>query len=123
MSKFTNKDIAEVLGVLRTGIRNGTTIYDGKLRDAVKKAFGGGEFLDIFTAENFNPQTLKRFEILFNVPREPQTGISQIKAWRYPSQDDYAWALQNFINRRANPWAHVEAKNTTIEPSTIPAGI
>lgn len=130
MAKYTNKDIAAVLGKLRSDIRNGATIYDGRLKETVYSAFinAPGEVMsgDFFSPDNFNPQTLKRFEKLFEVPREPRSnetrtgggGLSQIKAWRYPTQDDYAWALQNFINRRANPWAHVvltEKKSTELE--------
>lgn len=107
MSNYTNNDIKLTLGQLSSDLRNGRiTITGGGLRSAVASFFGIDK--DAFNTENFNPQTLKRFATLFDVPKyvaSPEG--SKIVQWKYPTQDDYAWALRNFINRRAVPWAHV----------------
>lgn len=107
MSNYTNNDIKLTLGQLSSDIRNGRVIVSGgALRPAVAAAFGIDK--DAFNTENFNPQTLKRFATLFDVPKyvaSPEG--SKIVQWKYPNQDDYAWALRNFINRRAVPWSHV----------------
>lgn len=105
MAQYTNKDIKLILSTLRSKIRNGqVTLYfrsdKTALRKAVASAFGFDA--DAFNTENFNPQTLKRFATLFDIPVEISSGLP-----RYPSNDDAAWALQNFINRRADPWSHV----------------
>lgn len=104
MARFTNKTINEALTDLRKGLRTGTVkVTQGDLRSLVAIDLGIGK--DDFNTENFNPQTLKRLAHLFeNVPMKPRTGTTQIVAMGYPSQDDYAWALQNFMNRRADPW-------------------
>lgn len=109
-SRFNNNDLFIALSDLRSAIRNGTvTLYFRTDPDALRKAVAATLSLqdaDAFNTENFNPQTLKRFATLFAVPRRSETSTSKIAAWRYPSQDDAAKALQNFINRRANPWSH-----------------
>jgi hypothetical protein len=102
MARYTNADIKEKLGDLRSKIRDGkVTLYFRTDKDALRKAVAFAFDLqdpDAFNTENFNSQTLVRFAKLFDIPKVE---------FRYPSQDDAAWALQNFINRRANPWAHV----------------
>lgn len=116
--RYTNADSKITLGNLRTAIRNGTVnIGGGLLRDAVASAFGIDK--DAFNTENFAAPTLKRFAALFDVPKTPKDTTSLIKAWNYPSQDDYATALQNFINRRNRPWAHVTGQ--TAAPESLEA--
>lgn len=105
MSNYTNNDIKLTLGQLSSDLRNGVvTITGGLLRNAIAQRFGISP--DAFNTENFNPQTLKRFATLFDVPKTPLL-TEKITGWKYPTQDQYAWALRNFINRRANPWSHV----------------
>lgn len=126
MARFTNKSINEALLGLRNDIRNGhITLAFRTDSQALRKAVAatlGIDGPDAFNTENFNKQTLQRFATFFAVPRQPVTSTSQIAAWRYPSTDEVAWAMQNFMNRRANPWSHVanrmeqEASRTT-EPT------
>lgn len=102
MARYKTQDIKLILSDLRSKVRNGviTISYnrDGvnALRNAVASAFDNREF----SSEHFNPQTLLRFDQLFDVPNP----IYDIK---WPTADETAWALQNFINRRAEPWSHV----------------
>ncbi len=120
MAQYINADIKLTLSDLRSKIRNGQiTLYfrsePQALRKAVAFAFGLQD-ADSFNTENFNPQTLKRFAKLFDVPQF----INEELATRYPSNDDAAWALQNFINRRADPWSHVRPDNTVTATSADP---
>lgn len=122
MSNYTNNDIKLTLGQLSSDIRNGRTrIVLGNFRTIVATAFGIDK--DAFNTENFNPQTLKRFATLFAEPKTPKDTTSAIASYNYPTQDQYAWALRNFINRRAEPWAHVTGKTEKGETATILAGL
>lgn len=116
--RYTNNDIKLTLSDLRSKIRNGqVTLHfrpipgkpntggGSQLRNVVANAFGIDA--DAFNTDNFIPMTLKRFAKLFDVPSYPQTSVDAGSSFRYPSQDDAAWALQNFINRRADVWSHV----------------
>jgi len=117
MSRYTNEDIKLTLSALRSDVRNGRTIVaNGQLRNVVAQAFGFD--VDAFNTENFNPQTFRRFAKLFAIPQ----GVSQDSGTvRWPSQDEYAWALQNFINRRGNPWAHVTQPEVPAPSATATA--
>ena len=113
-SRYTNNDTRLLLGDLRSKIRNGiVTLYFRTDKDAMRKAVAAAFSLqdaDSFNTENFNPQTLLRFAKLFDVPMYSYTDKyypDGQKGMRYPSQDDAAAAIQNFINRRKDPWAHV----------------
>lgn len=114
MARYKTQDIKLILSDLRSKVRNGviTISYtrDGvnALRNAVISAFDNREF----SSEHFNPQTLLRFDQLFDVPNFPRTSVSQISATKWPTADETAWALQNFINRRAEPWSHVRIVQT-----------
>lgn len=110
MARFTNKTINAALSELRISIREGrTTVY---FRDKgvihLKRLVGAA--LDVpFSKEYFNPQTLRRFDKLFEtVPFAP-----------FPTQDDTATALQNFINRRSDPWAHVRPSTADLEAAAM----
>lgn len=122
--RYTNNDIKLTLGDLRSKIRNGQiTVFfrdngPTQLRVVVAAAFGIDK--DAFNSENFNPQTMKRFAKLFDVPRTPITATTSGAAWLYPSQDDVATALQNFLNRRADPWSHWVVENSVTATSADP---
>lgn len=105
MSRFTNDTINRKLSNLRQKLRDGTvTISGGRLKEAVEFELSNEGLIitlpsvGFFTAARFNPQTLRRFETLFAVP----------DYGHYPTQDEYAWALNNFQNRRSDPWKHVK---------------
>lgn len=106
MSRYTNNDIKLTLSDLRSKIRNGVVtvtynVYGAKaLRIRVEATFG----VKITSTADFNSQTLRRFEKLFDVPSE-LLDFGQTLKW--PTQDETATALQNFINRRSDPWSHV----------------
>lgn len=106
MSRFTNTNVKLTLSDLRSKIRNGVVIVSyssggiDALRSTVAVAFGIDK--DDFNTENFNPQTFRRFAKLFDVPMIK----GELDKIYYPTQDETATALQNFINRRADPWSH-----------------
>lgn len=103
-NRFTTNDIKLTLSELRSQVRNSNTVISVRvdkkyLRFAVASAFGIDA--DAFNVENFNPQTLLRFSHLFDVPSVDHGDHTHV-----PTQDEIATALQNFINRRKNVWAH-----------------
>ncbi|SRR6266403_5880827 len=123
-NRYSNKDINTALTELRNQLRDGrTTLYfrsEGSA--ALRKVIAGllGIDPDAFNSENFKPQTLKRWAALFDVPRFPVTGHWKLSTWRYPSQDDTAWAIQNFINRRAKPWEFLKPTSEQfVESNTV----
>lgn len=126
--RLNNEDIKVALTSLRDNLRQGkVTVYfratgPQALRNAVAH-FLGLQDADSFNTENFNPQTLKRWASLFDVPRWPQTAPTAGAAWVYPSQDDTATALQNFINRRARPWSHVEDITATAAETGVAVNV
>lgn len=107
-NEYNNKDIKLILSGMRSHLRNGNYVLRYKdagavvLRKAVASYFGIEA--DDFNTKNFNPQTLKRVAALFDVPSYGTTSTLLDYAIRWPSQDDTAKALQNFINRRSKPW-------------------
>lgn len=121
MSRYTNNDIKLTLSDLRSKIRNGVVVVGYKttalaLRQAVALAFKT-DAVTFNTDANFNPQTVRRFEKLFDVPvcdnlAEYKAGAASIV--HYPTQDETATALQNFLNRRADPWSHVRPSTETL---------
>lgn len=116
MPRMTNNDINTDLTYLRTSIRDGNTIVSYRedeqaLRNVVAATLGIDR--DAFNSENFKPQTLKRFASLFDVPKWPTTGTTPNTAWIFPTQDETAAAIQNFMNRRKNPWSHVGTVTAT----------
>lgn len=114
---LTNTQIKLTLSDLRSKIRNGVvtvsykTIGSSALKDIVASKFG---VLD-FNKHDFNPQTLRRFEVLFDVPKPPTLFGTLPDKMLWPTQDDTATALQNFINRRSDPWAHVKPAVVTVD--------
>ena len=103
MAKLTNKQINFELIFLRDEIRQGNIIvFNGDLRTLVGQVISADETPIEFTTENFNPQTLTRFDTLFAVPETA-------------TRDQVATAIQNFINRRKDPWAHMKAKPTPMQ--------
>lgn len=95
--RLSNDTINASLRDLRVQIREGKVnvqhAFPDNFQRVVLTALGAAD-----TPENFNPQTLRRLNVLFDVPPLDKG---------YPSQDQTAWAIQNFINRRSNPWSHV----------------
>lgn len=122
MARFSNYDIRLLLSDLRSKIRNGAvtvnykTIGGSALADTVASRFG----VLGFDKANFNPQTVKRFAMLFEVPHYDEGGVRH-----WPTQDDTATALQNFINRRSDPWAHVTVgvSDETDAPQFVDASV
>lgn len=107
-TRYTSKDLNKKLSLLRNDIRDGNVkIVMGGFKRIVMAVLGSPNVQ--LTAEFFNPSTIKRLEVLFDVPVEPSFGAIPTG---YPTQDNYAWALTNFINRRRDPWAFKRAKET-----------
>lgn len=114
-NRFNITDIKLTLSDLRAQVRSNSTVISVRtdkkyLRLAVASAFGIDP--DAFNTENFNPQTLRRFAHLFDVPF-----LDHGDHQHYPSQDDIATALQNFINRRKDVWAHFHLKGVKADLS------
>lgn len=108
MNRFTNTNVKLTLSDLRSKIRNGVVrvnYRENTLRNNVAIAFGIDA--DDFNTDNFNPQTYRRFGKLFAVPMRPTLFGTLPDEMLWPTQDETATALQNFINRRADPWSHV----------------
>lgn len=113
-NRFTNPEINTALRNLRVQIREGKVnvqhAFAGNFSRVVSAALGNAEF----NSENFNPQTVRRFTELFNVPQNGD---------KWPSQDQTAWALQNFINRRGSVWAHVLPKEAPLTSDDAQFGV
>lgn len=100
--RWTNDDINISLAQLRELIRVGAihVALNAKpgegynMRDVVAHALGIDP--DAFNTQNFKPKTLLRFAQLLGTEKLLN-----------PTQDQIAWALTNFINRRKDPWEHV----------------
>lgn len=100
---YNINDINVQLSYLREQLRTGKnrivfSVNKNALRLEVASLFGIGQ--DDFNTENFHRRTLRRFAKLFDVPITDAF-------YAYPTQDETAWALTNFINRRSDPWSHV----------------
>jgi hypothetical protein len=111
MSRFTNSQIKEALTELRIALREGKTRVDLKQANALQNVVGASlrgllredtVVLDasLFSRAYMNPQTAYRFKKFFD--EAPNASVNP---------DDTAWALQNFINRRADPWGFWYNKN------------
>lgn len=99
--RLSNESINSALRDLRVQIREGKVhvqhAFAGNFPRVVSGALGGVEY----NSDNFNPQTINRLTVLFNVPQNGD---------KWPTPDQTAWALQNFINRRSDPWAHITSR-------------
>lgn len=120
-NRFTNFDIKNTFTFLRAQFRSGATTVSVRtdkfaLRKAVAEAFGIQQ--DAFNTDNFNPQTFKRLAHLFDVPF-----LDHGDHQHYPSQDDIATALQNFINRRKDVWSHFHLKGVKADLSNEHAAV
>ena len=103
---MSNKVVNMKLMMLRVDLRNGKVrVMDGDLKSVVMERLG---------PVKLHPATEARFTKLFNVPWWTD---GQGKT-RHPSQDDYARAIQNFINRRFEPWAWF-ADTVTVDNSGV----
>lgn len=98
---WTNKRINEALTPLRDSYRAGTLeiTYEDTLEARVTGVLSG---------DTFNEQTQKRLNALFSVPSSIYTSVTPKAAIRWPTPTDTARALQNFMNRRLDPWAHTK---------------
>lgn len=105
-ARLNNEDIKFYLTNLRRELRSNNTWINFRnptdFRTVVAAALGI-EDKDSFNTQNFDPQVVRRFANLFDVPV-------------HPTQNEAATALQNFINRRANPWAHLSVSATEADP-------
>lgn len=106
LQKFTLREIAGNLTELRKNLRDGKARVNWAKKDGFRETIAAlfGLKPTDFSAHYFHRSTLERFAQLFAVPRGP--GLD----WRNPTPDEIAWALQNFINRRAKPWSFFEVK-------------
>lgn len=133
MTRFTNTTINAALGELRTSIREGkTTVYFrdqgvSHLKRLVLAALGlYATDEEGFSKENFNPQTVRRFEKLFDVPVYAEIDVyypDKMQGKRFPTQEETATAIQNFMNRRMDPWAHVRPSTEVLLAGAQVAGI
>lgn len=117
--RYTNEQINWNLTGLRNDLRDGNAKilgpeYVKTFRFAVARQMDPNviDLNSFFSDYRFNPQTVKRFEKLFEVPSR-NNALGETTG---PTQDDFAWAIQNFINRRAEPWAFLNPKPA--EPAT-----
>lgn len=124
--KYTNATLKVSLTAFRNQLRDGTVKvkYGVYGENAVKQALALCLAVTEFTPTSFNEQTLARFATLFEAPRTPQTGtLPSTVAWKYPTQDETASAVQNFINRRRDPWAHVRPASDFTSSAQVEASI
>ncbi len=99
---FTSAQVADHLFWMRDALREGHRVVSPtgpfkSLADLITFDFGFGrdEHKKLLCSSEgiVPPKIAERFGRLFAVPEGKVT------------QDDYAWAIQNFINRRKEPWA------------------
>jgi hypothetical protein len=112
MNKITGNTIKMALSDMRDDLRSGTVdVRYGKLEEIVSEYFvlpKGAPFDNTL----FKNSAVTRFRTLFAVPNLGDETVGDV----WPTAAEYARALQNFINRRKNPWAHVTGgAPTTLE--------
>jgi len=99
---FTSAQVSDHLYWMRDALRDGHRVVEKEglfksLADLITSDFGFGraEHKKLLCSSEgiVSPKIAERFGRLFAVPEGKV------------SQDDYAWAIQNFINRRKEPWA------------------
>lgn len=106
MATFTAIDVKNVLSTMRDDLREGRLnlplrFNKTALQEEVASRFGLKP-QDLTCDFAFSPKTLERFVILFQ-QQPPEV-----------TQDDVATALQNFINRRKEPWAFVTKRQASV---------
>jgi hypothetical protein len=98
--RLERKFIEEKLRNARDNIREGRdTVTASTFREAMKEWLGvPHEAFDTAVGRNtyFKQGIFSRIEKLLNVPSYP--GAAE------PTPDQFAWAIQNFLNRRSDPW-------------------
>lgn len=107
------RDVAATMSGFRNALRSGQVRitrlpgreFESVLRHEIAAQFGLKP--TDWNTENFRPATLKRFADFFAFPHhfDNETG-----SYHLPTQDEIAWAVQNFINRRKNPWNRFVAR-------------
>jgi hypothetical protein len=121
--RLNNTQIKQALTTIRTDLREGKVRVSHENRAETLKTVIGLELRSriadiaaihvtpqgVFDTQWMNPQTAKRFDAFFAAV--PTGGCL--------AQDDVAWALQNFINRRAEPWAFLARREETTDLSKI----
>jgi hypothetical protein len=104
MSRLTNSQIKSALTELRVALREGKQRVGMENSNALKTVVGaalrglypeGTVVLDadLFSRKSMHPTTASRFAAFFG-----EAPVDRV------APDDIAWALQNFMNRRADPW-------------------
>lgn len=106
-TRFNRADVAYAMGAFRKSLRLGMVRvsrlpgipFETALRREVAAQFGIKS--TDFNTDYFAPATLKRLADFFEFPHhfDKTTGT-----YETPTQDEIAWAVQNFINRRKQPW-------------------
>lgn len=119
--RFNRKDLQGTLTIFRNNLREGKVILNwnepNNLRINVASVFGIKP--QDFNAEYFDKRTIERFAALFAVPLGPNLD------WRHPTLDEVATAVQNFINRRQEPWVFFKIKmmvNAVFPEAYVPLG-
>lgn len=105
MARFNNRDIKARLSSLRSAIREGVVHLTFSKNPSVLWNVMYRTFDDKpWTVDNFNPQTLVRLNAFVDTMPVLNHGDHE----HFPTSDEVATAIQNFINRRANPWVNVK---------------
>ncbi len=111
---FNRNEIAIQMGKLRDAIRARTArvLWKHDARSLKRETLGrfGFKIENDDWKASFSAETIVRFEHLWSVP------VKKLD-WPFPTPDQTARAVQNFINRRKNVWKDYEAANTPKEPT------
>lgn len=119
---YNESYIAQNIRDLRDDIRDGSNkVTRDNFRQKVLGYLAIGQDALAF---NVKKRALPRFVKLFDIPVTYNAGDLANGAFVTPvkiTQDDYAWALQNFLNRRADPWAfkRTELEKTLDSPTAF----
>src|SRR6185369_6789091 len=107
------RDLKTHLTDFRNALRSGAVVVlSGNFHQAFEDFIGP-------TLE-LPPRSAERLNKLFDVPyTTTQIGSIVRKGW--PTPDNYAWAVQNFINRRSDPWAFKRSRKVELPPEQAAA--
>lgn len=102
---YRRNDVASVFTGLRNDLRQGNDTanradWSEVLADALNVDTA------MFNIKHFTPALVGRLHTLMRIPQEPA---------RDPTKDEFARALQNFINRRKDVWAFFADKGNAID--------
>lgn len=110
--RLNNETINKALRELRDQIREGKITVHHAFPDNFKRIVVAALGVEL-SSEFLNPQTVRRLTTLLSVP---------LYGSKWPSQDQTAWAIQNFINRRSYPWSHVLKSTPFVDPLAASLG-